>query len=154
MTQEELDSAVQRLIVEANEKIAERNGEYENAVSRVSGKALSNRTARSTFFAEMLAELKNECSKDVLKIQADLDESLAALYLEGEASGGGSGSVVDAPYEVDYSLPMRERYVTVKNYYLAYEDKEKAYNDALNDDVAKDYLGDFYENLLQLLKMV
>lgn len=154
MTQEELDAAVQRLIVEANEKIAERNAEYENAVSQASGRAISNRTARSTFFDEILAVLKSECSKDVLKIQKNLDESLAALYLEGEASGGGSGGSVDAPYEVDYSLPMRDRYVTVKNYYLAYEDKDQAYTDALNDEIAKDYLGEFYENLLQLLKMV
>ena len=92
------------------------------------------------------------CDRALKKIQDDLDESLAALYLENEQGGGGSGST-DAPYEVDYSLPMRERYITVKNYYLAYDDKAQAVEDCMKDEVAKEYLGVYYDYLLQLLKM-
>lgn len=152
MTQEELDAAVNRLISEANALTEDKVNLYEAKISKIAGKALKNRTARSTVYARSLAELKREHERALKKIQDDLDESLAALYLENEAGGGGSGST-DAPYEVDYSLPMRDRYVTVKNYYLAYEDRAQAIEDLQNDEVAKDYLGSYYDYLQQLLKM-
>ena len=59
-----------------------------------------------------------------------------------------------APYEVDYSLPMRDRYVAVKNHYLAYDDLALALEDLNNDAVAKDYLGSYYDYLVQLLLMM
>ena len=49
---------------------------------------------------------------------------------------------------------MRDRYVIVKDYYLAYEDKAQALADLREDDVAKDYLGNFYDYLLQLLLLM
>lgn len=152
MTQEELDAAVKKLIAEANESSAEQNRKYAAAYAKAEGAALKNRTARSTIFGFVKTDLKEACDRALKKIQDNLDESLAALYLENEQGGGGGGST-DAPYEVDYSLPMRERYVTVKNYYLAYEDKALAVEDCLKDEVAKEYLGAYYDYLLQLLKM-
>ena len=152
MTQEELDAAVKKLIAEANDLSAEQNRKYAAAYAKAEGAALKNRTARSTIFGFVKTDLKEACDRALKKIQDDLDESLAALYLENEQGGGGSGST-DAPYEVDYSLPMRERYVTVKNYYLAYEDKQKAVEDCKNDKIAQEYLGAYYDYLLQLLKM-
>ena len=140
MTQEELDAAVKKLIAEANDLSAEQNRKYAAAYAKAEGAALKNRTARSTIFGFVKTDLKEACDRALKKIQDDLDESLAALYLENEQGGGGSGST-DAPYEVDYSLPMRERYVTVKNYYLAYEDKQKAVEDCKNDQIAQEYLG-------------
>lgn len=152
MTQEELDAAVKKLIAEANDLSAEQNRKYAAAYAKAEGAALKNRTARSTIFGFVKTDLKEACDRALKKIQDDLDESLAALYLENEQGGGGSGST-DAPYEVDYSLPMRERYVTVKNYYLAYEDKQKAVEDCKNDKIAQEYLSAYYDYLLQLLKM-
>ena len=48
---------------------------------------------------------------------------------------------------------MGERNVTDKNYYLAYDDKAQAVEDCMKDEVAKEYLGVYYDYLLQLLKM-
>lgn len=152
MTQEELDAAVKKLIAEANDLSAEQNRKYAAAYAKAEGAALKNRTARSTIFGFVKTDLKEACDRALKKIQDDLDESLAALYLENEQGGGGSGST-DAPYEVDYSLPVRKRYVTVKNYYLAYDDKAQAVEDCMKDEVAKEYLGVYYDYLLQLLKM-
>ena len=135
MTQEELDAAVKKLIAEANDLSAEQNRKYAAAYAKAEGAALKNRTARSTIFGFVKTDLKEACDRALKKIQDDLDESLAALYLENEQGGGGSGST-DAPYEVDYSLPMRERYVTVKNYYLAYDDKAQAVEDCMKVEVA------------------
>ena len=60
----------------------------------------------------------------------------------------------DAPYEVDESLPMRDRYIAVKNYYLSIPDAAEALELLRDDDVAKEYLGTYYNYLEQLLIMM
>ena len=60
----------------------------------------------------------------------------------------------DAPYEVDGSLPMRDRYIAVKNYYLSIPDAAEALELLRDDDVAKEYLGTYYNYLEQLLIMM
>lgn len=151
MTQEELEIAIKRLIEDANRLTYACNLAYEKEVARQTGRALARRTARSTIFERTLTDLAEENKRALAKIQEELDESLAALRPDNE-SGGGSGST-DAPYEVDYSLPIRERYVIVKNYYLSYTDPAAAYEDCLKDQVAAEYLGEYKEYLLQLLRM-
>ena len=70
------------------------------------------------------------------------------------ASGPPGEDTGDAPYEVDYTLPMRDRYVAVKNYYLGYDDIAQALEDYLEDETAQAYLGDYYDYLLQLLLLM
>lgn len=84
MTQEELDAAVKKLIAEANDLSAEQNRKYAAAYAKAEGAALKNRTARSTIFGFVKTDLKEACDRALKKIQDDLDESLAALYLENE----------------------------------------------------------------------
>lgn len=60
----------------------------------------------------------------------------------------------DAPYEVDESLPMRDRYIAVKNYYLSIPDAAEALELLRDDVVAKEYLGTYYNYLEQLLIMM
>ena len=60
----------------------------------------------------------------------------------------------EAPYEVDGSLPMRDRYIAVKNYYLSIPDAAEALELLRDDDVAKEYLGTYYNYLEQLLIMM
>ena len=74
----------------------------------------------------------------------------------GEEPGGEEpgGDEPDAPYEVDESLPMRDRYIAVKNYYLSIPDAAEALELLRDDDVAKEYLGTYYNYLEQLLIMM
>ena len=75
----------------------------------------------------------------------------------GEEQPGGEepgGDDPDAPYEVDESLPMRDRYIAVKNYYLSIPDAAEALELLRDDDVAKEYLGTYYNYLEQLLIMM
>ena len=74
----------------------------------------------------------------------------------GEEPGGEEpgGEEPDAPYEVDGSLPMRDRYIAVKNYYLSIPDAAEALELLRDDDVAKEYLGTYYNYLEQLLIMM
>lgn len=150
MTPEEIDEAARKLIEEANRESAAAKEEYTRGCVKETNAAAARRLARSGILTDILARLKKEYDALADKIQRELDESLDALYAEGETGEGGSGGE-DTPYEVDYSLPMRERYITVKNYYLSYDDPQAALDDFLEDEVAKDYLGTYYSFLQELL---
>ena len=156
MTQEEFDKAVNKLIEEANEESESAKKRYEADCRAERDRALSRHIFRSTVLDAVLATLKEEYDALVLKIQKELDESLEALYGEGIEGGGGGGDIDpdDAPYEVDYRLPMRDRYVAVKNYYLGLPDKAEALAAFEADKIAKDYLGNYYDYLYQLLLMI
>ena len=156
MTAEELEKAVQKLIEEANAESAAAKSEYEKDCLEAQYDALKRRTFRSSILENLLAARKEEYDAEVLRIQKDLDESLEALYAEGDTGGETPPEIDpdDAPYEVDYTLSMRDRYVIVKNYYLDYDDMAQALADFEADDIAKDYLGTYYEYLYQLLLMV
>lgn len=156
MTAEELEEAVNKLIAAANADSETAKKEYGEDVLRAKYSALKNRIARSDILSGQLAALEEEYEALVRKIQSELDESLEALYAENEEGGGGTppSGAEDAPYEVDYSLSMRDRYVIVKNYYLGLPDKAQALAALQADTVAQDYLGDYYDYLLQLLLMI
>ena len=156
MTAEELEQAINKLIAEANEESEQAKREYEADCLAEKNRALARRIFRSSILEKLLETLKADYDALVLKIQSDLDESLDALYAENEPSGGGGGDIDpdDAPYEVDYTLPMRDRYVAVKNYYLGLADKAAALAAFEADEIAKDYLGNYYDYLYQLLLMI
>ena len=156
MTAEELEKAVQKLIEEANAESAAAKSEYEKDCLEAQYDVLKRRTFRSSILENLLAARKEEYDAEVLRIQKDLDESLEALYAEGDTGGETPPEIDpdDAPYEVDYTLSMRDRYVIVKNYYLDYDDMAEALADFEADDIAKDYLGTYYDYLYQLLLMV
>ena len=152
MTEEEIKKAEERLIKEANRKSAVERREYERKEYEERCRASERRTARSSILTDILEALKTDFNDKIDEIQNELNEKLEDLYSRNDVAETPPGSGgEDAPYEVDYSLPMRERYVTVRDYYLAYEDKEEALSDFLADTVAKDYLGPYYTYVHQLL---
>ena len=156
MTDEELEKAVNKLIAEANEESASAKKEYENDCLSEKYHMLARRTFRSSVLEKALAVLKEEYDSLVQKIQDDLNESLDALYAEnsGGSEPGGGIDPSEAPYEVDYTLPMNERYIVVKDYYLSIPDKGEALRQLEQDEIAKDYLGTYYDYLVQLLLML
>ncbi len=148
MTQEELERRVQRLIDAANRESTAIGAEYDKKIYEARCKAAGRRALRSSMAENEVQYLRDACTEEVARIQRELDEKLEELYADAEQ---GTGGIVEAPYLVDYSLPMSERYIIVKEYYLAYEDKAQAVIDCENDSIAQEYLERFYSNLLQLL---
>ena len=164
MNTDELNAAAQKLIEEANTESAAALASYEEDCLRMRFRLLERGTYRSSILSDALHELRADYDAQVLRIQKELDESLEALYAEaqepeepgGEEPGGEEpgGEEPDAPYEVDGSLPMRDRYIAVKNYYLSIPDAAEALELLRDDDVAKEYLGTYYNYLEQLLIMM
>ena len=156
MTEEEVNAAVEKLVAAANEESEEAVREYEEACRQKVYAAAENRTLRSSILTGALAQLKEDNEARLKKIQDELDESLLALYAEN-VSGSGTGEGIDsseAPYDADYSLNARDRYLRVKEYYLSYDDLSQAYEDLGKDEIAMDYLGDYYFYLLRLLAIM
>ena len=169
MNTDELNAAAQKLIEEANTESAAALASYEEDCLRMRFRLLERGTYRSSILSDALHELRADYDAQVLRIQKELDESLEALYAEaqepeepggeepgGEEPGGEEpdGDEPDAPYEGDESLPMRDRYIAVKNYYLSIPDAAEALELLRDDDVAKEYLGTYYNYLEQLLIMM
>lgn len=176
VTDAELNAAAQKLIEEANAESEAALAEYERDCLSARFRLLERGTYRSSILQDSLNELRAAYDKLVLRIQRELDESLEALYAEaeepddgedpggdGEDPGGdgedpgGDGEDPDepeAPYEVDESLSMRDRYIAVKNYYLFIPNAADALEALRDDSVAKEYLGTYYNYLEQLLIMM
>ena len=156
MTEEEVNAAVDKLVSAANEESEKASREYEEACRQKRYAAAENRTLRSSSLEGALVVLKSDYEALLEKIQKELDESLLALYAEG-VEGGGTGEGIDpseAPYDADYSLNARDRYLRVKEYYLSYSDLQQAYDDLSRDEIAMDYLGNYYYYLLRLLAIM
>lgn len=156
MTEAEVNAAVEKLVAAANEESEKASREYEEDCRQKRYDAAENRTLRSSMLEEALATLKADYDALLKKIQEELDESLLALYAENvEGSGTGEGvNPDDAPYDADYTLNARDRYLRVKEYYLSYSDLNQAYDDLSKDEVAMDYLGNYYYYLLRLLAIM
>ena len=73
------------------------------------------------------------------------------LYEINVRGNSGFGSDYTAGYLVDYTLSYNERFKIVRDYYLAIPDKEERMRLFSADEVAKRYLGTYYEILYTVL---
>ena len=86
MTGSELEEAIARLIEEANIQTEEAKADYEAGVLRAEYGAAERRMYRSCALEQEIAELRAAYDTRILRIQKDLDESIAALRAEGKSS--------------------------------------------------------------------
>ena len=76
--------------------------------------------------------------------------AVSAVMACGFAACGGGGDE-GAGYVVDYSLSYSERYVIVRDYYLAIADPAERMALYTADEVAKRYLDSYYGSLYNVL---
>jgi hypothetical protein len=76
----------------------------------------------------------------------------ALLFYLQFAAKPDEGDVETAPYTVDYSLEMADRYFIVRDYYLSAYTEASARMEAFKkDQVARQYLGELYATLYDYL---
>lgn len=91
----------------------------------------------SNIWAALESKLRAECEEEIAWIR---DSLLFYLRYTGKENVD-----TEAPYLVDYSLSDEERVAIVRDYYMsAYTDAEERIEAYENDDVAKQYLGEYY----------
>ena len=115
-------------------------------------KILSAGMKRSSLLEDKKKEIDSEVNYRCAVLADDLiyNMSVCKTTTNGGSSGGG-GSDSETGYLVDYSLSYSERYVIVRNYYLAIKDVDVRMKKYAADEVAKKYLGSYYGTLYNVL---
>lgn len=111
----------------------------------------ANSVENSSIYAQASAQIESEYQTEleVLVEQLQFNMSLREPTSDGETGGSGSD---DSGYMVDYELSYIERYISVRDYYLAIEDPNERLALLQSDTVAQEYLGTYYSVLFDYLK--
>lgn len=107
---------------------------------------LTNGMNDSSLIAQKNEELDREYNYqlDILTEQLDYSLSLNEPYPD-------DGGNEENGYIVDYTLSYTDRYILVRNYYLAIEDPAQRMALYAADETAKKYLGSYYSTLYDVL---
>lgn len=100
-----------------------------------------------------LAEAKRAELQQELDYQTAIlaDNLIYNMSLNEPTVGGGTEGDESAGYIVDYSLSYNERYVIVRDYYLAIQDPDERMALYSKDETAKKYLSSYYTTLYNVL---
>ena len=104
----------------------------------------------STLLKDKTAAVKKEIRYLSAILADNLIFNMNAIE-QSKNDGSDSDGSTQTGYLVDYSLSYNERYIIVRNYYLAISDvtlRMKLYS---ADEVAKKYLGSYYQTLYNVL---
>lgn len=107
---------------------------------------LTNGMQSSPLYEQKKAELSKEFNYEVNVIREQLEYSLALSEPYPENQGDPS-----VGYIVDYSLPYTQRYIIVRDFYLAILDPAERMGRYAADDVARNYLDKYYSTLYDVL---
>ena len=111
--------------------------------------ALGNYTARSYALKCEREEIDEKLNKDVTAVREDLIHQLAYESLGSEGNEQGPYRYPENP---NYNLSYSQRFLVVRNYYMQATDDPNARLQAFAmDTLAKEYLGEFYRTLYELL---
>ena len=143
-------SAVQMAMVrEAQEKKNKILAETEQQKEEYLSMLVSNNTAHNTFYALTKARLDADAEEQIAAVKDDLDYQLAyeALGSEGDENGP-----YRYPENPNYNLTPSQRFLVVSNYYMqSTEDPDAGLAAYAKDTLARQYLGEFYVTLYDLL---
>ncbi len=103
---------------------------------------------QGVFRSDIFALCKDKLQKKyALEVENLRDSLLFYLRFASKAT------VSEAGYPVDYALPVPERYIVVRDYYVkTYSDADKRFEAFKNDKVAPVYLNETYSTLYALFK--
>lgn len=153
ITQEEVDALAtvqQKLLRTAQQKKNELKHKLDAQIAEYKTLTYANGTIKSSLAAAVQAELTEEYEYqvEILREQLVFNMSLKEPTTGDETGGTGSDT---SGYVVDYELSYLERYIEVRDYYLAIEDPNERVALLAADEVAQQYLGSYYNTLFNYL---
>lgn len=110
----------------------------------------TNNVYLSSLYEDKQAELQAEFDYQVAILKEQLLFNMSLNEPTSDDELGGSGSD-DSGYIVDYELSYLERYIIVRDFYLAIEDASERLALYAADETAQEYLGDYYTSLYNYL---
>ena len=147
---EELNVAQMKLLRTAqrnkNELILKEKKELEKFRLKLLGAEMKN----SSLYDDKKAELDGELNYRCAQLADDLIYNMSVCKTEENDSDNPDGKGPTG-YLVDYSLSYSERYVLVRDYYLTFKDVDERMRKFAADEIAKIYLGTYYNALYNIL---
>ncbi len=146
-----LDSVRLKLLRTAQQKKDELYHKLESELAEQKRLAYSNRMENSTLYTQVAAELtaEYEYQVEIVREQLNFNMSLGEPTLGQEM--GPTGNNGSNGYIVNYELSYMERYIEVRDYYLTIEDPNERIQILRQDQVARQYLGSYYNTLFNYL---
>lgn len=140
-----------KLLRTAQQKKNELSHKLERELAEQKRLLYSNGMENSTLYEQISAEMtaEYEYQVEILREQLLFNMSLGEPTNGGET--GGSGGDTNTGYVVDYELSYMERYIEVRDYYLSIEDPNERIALLREDEVARKYLGTYYNTLFNYL---
>lgn len=121
----------------------------EEEKTRLQDQLIVNNFARSSIFPYAEARVDAEASAQVDAVREDL---LYQLAYEALGSEGNEQGPYRYPENPNYNLSASQRFLVVRNYYMqATDDPEARLQAYAMDTLARQYLGEFYATLYDLL---
>ena len=145
-----LETVRLKLLRTAQQKKNELTHKLEASLAEQKRLLYTNGMDDSSLYEQIESELKAEYDYqvEILKEQLLFNMSLGEPTNGDETGGSGSDN---SAYLVDYELSYMERYVHVRDYYLSIEDPNERIALLAADDVARKYLGSYYNTLFNYL---
>ena len=140
-----------KLLRTAQQKKDELYHKAEKELKAFRAVALTSGMKNSSLIDAKWNELKSELDFQVAVLADNLIYNMSLNEPTTGGDLGDEGGDESAGYIVDYSLTYNERYIIVRDYYLAISDHDERMALYLADDVAKKYLESYYTTLYNVL---
>lgn len=153
ITEEEaelLTTVQKKLLRTAQQKKNEMVRKKEKQLAELKLIVSANNMQNSCVYAQEAEQIEDDYQTDlaILIEQLQFNMSLREPTSDGETGDSGND---DTGYIVDYELSYLERYISVRDYYLAIEDPNERIALLQADTVAQEYLGTYYSVLFDYL---
>lgn len=148
---EQLSVVQMKMLRTAQQKKDELYRKAEKDMKMFKSIVLTSGMKNSSLIEAKRAELQEELDYQTAILADNLIYNMSLNEPTEGGDVGGSGGDESAGYIVDYSLSYSERYVIVRDYYLAISDPNERMALYTVDETAKKYLSSYYTTLYNVL---
>jgi len=147
----ELSVVQMKMLRTAQQKKDELVRKFEKELNMFRAVVFTSGMKNSTLIEDKDRELRDELGYQTALLADNLIYNMSLNEPSNGGDIGGDGGDEEAGYIVDYTLTYNERYIIVRDYYLAITDPDERMALYAEDETAKKYLSSYYTTLYNVL---
>lgn len=147
----ELSVVQMKMLRTAQQKKDELVRKFEKELNMFRAVVFTSGMKNSTLIDDKDRELRDELGYQTALLADNLIYNMSLNEPSNGGDIGGDGGDEEAGYIVDYTLTYNERYIIVRDYYLAITDPDERMALYAADETAKKYLSSYYTTLYNVL---
>ena len=147
----ELSVVQMKMLRTAQQKKDELVRKFEKELNLFRAVVFTSGMKNSTLIEDKDRELRDELGYQTALLADNLIYNMSLNEPSNGGDIGGDGGDEEAGYIVDYTLTYNERYIIVRDYYLAITDPDERMALYAADETAKKYLSSYYTTLYNVL---